>query len=168
MSKRIAPPAPGLFMDRALQEMSAQGRDPLAVAKERAQSLGGEGGMPEEFWTRLNKEVDDKLVAALKGRFSEVRVESVASQSVRRSTYVYKKPIYDLVVVILPRWNEVMGLAEKLHGKVFQAMHGEHVDLADNDPEILARLQQERLDLLRRQEQRRVVAWHLEDFASSQ
>lgn len=55
-----------------------------------------------------------KLVGVLKSRFSEVRVESVASGSVRRSTYVYKKPIYDLVVVVLPRWNDVMGLAEKL------------------------------------------------------
>ncbi len=55
-----------------------------------------------------------KLVSVLKNRFSEVRIESVSSGSVRRSTYVYKKPIYDLVVVILPRWNDVMGLAEKL------------------------------------------------------
>ena len=28
---------------------------------------------------------------------------------------------------------ESMGQIEKLHGKVFQAMHGEHIDLADND-----------------------------------
>lgn len=55
-----------------------------------------------------------KLIAVMRSKFADVTVESVSSPTVRRSTYVFKKPVYDLVVVILPRHNDVMGLAEKL------------------------------------------------------
>jgi len=55
-----------------------------------------------------------KMVASVRAKFRDVRIESVASPTVRHSTYIFKKPIYDLVIVILPRSNDVMSLAEKL------------------------------------------------------
>lgn len=55
-----------------------------------------------------------KMLGVLRSRFASVRVESVASPLSRHSTFVYKKPIYDLVLVILPRSNDVMSFAEKL------------------------------------------------------
>lgn len=55
-----------------------------------------------------------KLVGVLAAKFANVKVESVASPSSRQSTFVYKKPIYDLVVLVLPRFNDVMSLAERM------------------------------------------------------
>lgn len=55
-----------------------------------------------------------KLVGVMQAKFGEVLIESVSSPTVRPSTFIYKKPLYDLVVVILPRMNDVMNLAEKL------------------------------------------------------
>lgn len=55
-----------------------------------------------------------KMLAVVRAKFDSVRVESVSSPLARHSTFVYKKPIYDLVIVILPRSNDVMTFAEKL------------------------------------------------------
>ena len=55
-----------------------------------------------------------KMIKIMESVFEKVRVESTANASSKHSTYVYKKPIYDLVVVILPRSNESMNVAEKL------------------------------------------------------
>lgn len=55
-----------------------------------------------------------KMLAVVRAKFGEVRIESVTSPTSRHSAYIYKKPIYDIVIVVLPRANEVMTLAEKL------------------------------------------------------
>lgn len=55
-----------------------------------------------------------KFISVLKATFTSVTFESVSSASAKKSTYVYKKPIYDLVIMMIPRSNEAMQFAEKL------------------------------------------------------
>lgn len=55
-----------------------------------------------------------KLLKVLKSTFTSVTHESLSSAGSKRSTYIYKKPIYDLVILITPRSNDSMMIAEKL------------------------------------------------------
>ena len=55
-----------------------------------------------------------KMIHVLNQRFEKVIVESTARRDFRASTFVYKKPLYDLVIVAFPHSNEAMLIAEKL------------------------------------------------------
>ena len=55
-----------------------------------------------------------KLVKVMQGSFKTVRIESTGSPNSKHSAYVFKRAIYDMIVVITPRSNDSMSFAEKL------------------------------------------------------
>ena len=55
-----------------------------------------------------------KLIKVMQSSFKVVRVESTGSPNAKHSAYMFKKAIYDMVVVITPRSNDSMSFAEKL------------------------------------------------------
>ena len=55
-----------------------------------------------------------KMIRVMKSSYKNVRTESISSTKAKHSSFVHKKPIYDMIIVILPRSNEAMNWAETL------------------------------------------------------
>ena len=73
-----------------------------------------------------------EMVKVMKKSFGSLRIENIVNASSKHSAYLHKKPIYDLIVVMLPRSNNAVSVSEKLELLNFYDEGGNVLFLSDS------------------------------------